>query len=459
MFGLSKEEKLKKKLNVMQLEKQLDMLESLPDWAKDSDEDTWSSDPTEVYSESDLSSMRGKAWNLYYTNPMARRVVEAIIDFVVGKRCVIKAIDEPAQEYWDEFYKANDFDERSKELVRRTLVDGEQFLQFFFQNMPKIRSVNAQEIKSDKYSYGIETMPSDAETPVRYYREWVDENNMQHYETIPARNMVHNKIMVNKNTKRGVSFYTGIGKYFTDYQNWLQDRTNLNKLRSYFMVIGNVKGSSAASAVGAKMPNSTTKTDKKAKFKSGTVLSSKGVDWDLKSLNINAPDTKDDGRNLTLMIAAGSGLTEYVVSGDSSNANYSSTMVSESPMVKAFEGHQDYFEKVFKEIFRKVVDHGKWVGKIPERYETEEKNENGELVKVMKDVSSDCEVVFPVLIHRDPKEESEALQIQKINGWVSDETCSEKLGYDYEEEKKRIMESEEELKSKEVEEMLHHHEH
>ena len=46
---------------------------------------------------------------------------------------------------------------------------------------------------------------------------------------------------------------------------------------------------------------------------------------------------------------------EYMISGDASNANFSSTLVAESPFVKAREGDQQQYAKAFKRIIWRVV--------------------------------------------------------------------------------------------------------
>jgi hypothetical protein len=50
----------------------------------------------------------------------------------------------------------------------------------------------------------------------------------------------------------------------------------------------------------------------------------------------------------------------------------------------------------------------------------------------------DCEIIFPPLIHRQLKEESEALALQKNIGIVSNQTVAARLGYDYQKEIERI---------------------
>jgi len=63
--------------------------------------------------------------------------------------------------------------------------------------------------------------------------------------------------------------------------------------------------------------------------------------------------------------------------------------------------------------------------------------------------SKECQVDFPILIHRNIKDESEALQTQRSNGWVSDRTASGKLGYNYKEEQEQL--DREEIKQKNAE--------
>jgi len=262
------------------------------------------------------------------------------------------------------------------------------------------------------------------EVVIKYF---LKDNGTRTGRTIKAEDMIHTKINVDSNVKRGVSFLVGIAKYIVKYGSWLDDRIMLNKIRTMFHMIIKVSGISPETFSG-KFSDVTGKiaaggTAKKQMPKPGSMLvATPGVDYEFKNLNIHAPDTAADGRLIELQIAKGTNLTEYVVRADSSNSNYSSTMVSESPMVRNFEAWQDIFEKPFKKIFAKVIERGIKVGEVPKR------------------ASTDCNVNFAGLIHRDIKEESEAYQIQRQSGWVSDQTISEKLGYDYDKEVKRVRE-------------------
>jgi hypothetical protein len=221
-------------------------------------------------------------------------------------------------------------------------------------------------------------------------------------------------------------------------------------MRTIWNIFGNITGQTSTATVKSQLPDTSPANQSginnstlKQAPKRGSAMLSKGIDWEYKSLNIDAQDAKADGRAILLMITVGTGLAEYVVTGDTSNANYASTMVSESPMVKTFEAEQDFFETEFKSIYAKVISIGIKNGDIPEQSKktiTEYDETTGLEVskETVCETSLDCDVNFPILIHRDILNETQSLIMQKESGLVSDRTSSTKLGYDYDEEKKRI---------------------
>jgi len=274
--------------------------------------------------------------------------------------------------------------------------------------------------------------------------------------------------MVDSDVKRGVSFLTGIAKYIVKYEGWLEDRITLNKIRHFFNIVGEPIGNSSTADLAGKFTDVEGKTavagtPKKKMPKPGTVLLTKGVKWDLKSLNINATDTKEDGRSIELQVCKGTHFAEYVVRGDASNANYSSSMVSESPMVKAFESWQDFFEKPFKKLVKEELEYGLAEHHVPARSKEtvtvnrkEKKDAEGNItepagtkqIKKAVDTKTTCIINFALLIHRDIKEETESLVMHSEKGWASDETCSTKLGYEFEKEKNKIDQEDEEKEAK-----------
>jgi len=437
------------------------LIESTPKFAQDEDEGEWSllRGDKDHYSEQELDTLREQARKLYYKDPGARGLIESMQRFILGQNAGVMAADEQAQAYWDAWCEQNNFDMRSKELVRRLFRDGEFFLRFFatkeeitFEfgdednretkkgSYQTVRFIDPEEIKdkNNEHSYGIETDPDDVEKVLKYHRVFY-KDDVEKSDTIDADGIIHGKILCDSNEKRGKSFFIGLAKYLKDYSLWLDDRIRLNRIRNFFHLVAKPQGNLSVEGLKAKfMDESSTpsgETPSKKMPKPGTVLATKGVDWEFKNLNINASDTKDDGRNIERMICKGTGLVEGVVTGDYSNQNYASALIAESPMVRTIEDWQDIVGNYIKEIFVKVIKFGKKEGAIS------------------GSASEKASVNFATMVHRNLKEDTESYQMHKQNRWASDKTISTKLGYNYEEEQNQIdIENEKEKERAQAEE-------
>ena len=460
------------RLEIAQFRQSAAMLEALPTFAEDPDEKVWSIltglDSKRPYTESQLDSLRASAQKLQYTCS-GRGILQTLQDFIIGRKASIDPIcpDETVLDYWKEWQEANNFDQRSKEMIRRAYRDGETFIRWFLpkskEDHLRIRFVNPSEIKTPltikpERSYGIETDIEDVEKVVAYHRKY-KRGLTDATEEIPAEEIDHVKIMVDSDVKRGVSFFVGIAKWMRQYELWLRDRYMLNRVRHIWNVVGKVQPGTSVTSIKEKFTDvsRTTVTGgeaNKRQPKPGSILLNKNIEWDLKNLNIRAQDTKDDGRLFQLMLGIGTGFPEYIVRGDASNANYSSTMVSESPFVRAMESHQDFWEIVFKNIFKRVIQHGISIAKIPKTIKEQtvtfnEKTGKDEEKTEKIETSTDCMVNFATLLHRDLEKETKAFAIHKQERWASNKTISEKLGYDTEFEEKQIRREEEEDRERE----------
>jgi hypothetical protein len=448
------------RLEIAQMKQAAKMLESLPVFAQDIDEKDWttlSRFTKAPYSEQTLNEMRISADRLQYT-PAGKGILQTLRDFIIGKKASIDPVspsDEVA-EYWEKWQKDNNFDNRSKEFIRRLFRDGEVFVRWFPPNgiggHIQMRFINPGEIVTPNtsdpdWTFGIHTDPDDVETVIEYHRKWKS-GNVEKTEFIQADEIDHIKLSVDANIKRGVSFFVGIGKWMTQYELWLRDRYMLNRVRQIWNVVGKVQPGTAISTIKDKFTDVTRDAPvggvkNKKQLKPGSVLLQKGVEWDLKNLNIRAQDTKDDGRLFQLMIGLGTGFPEYIIRADASNSNMASTMISESPFVRAMESHQDFIEEPFKAIYARVIQHGLDSGDIPasakeDVKEYDEKTGNEKVV--VKDVptSTDCTINFATLIHRDLEKDTKSYMIHDEQGYASKQTIREKLGYDNEFEVEQI---------------------
>jgi len=398
--------------------------------------------------ELDHYTMQRQAYQLWKSNPHARAVIRTLEKFILGKGLEIFALDENpiVQEWWNDFAKENRFDRRQDEIIRRTFRDGECFIRYFVDRnngRTKIRFLEPEEIRDSEnnHSYGIETDTEDIETPLRYYRS----RQGKLIEVIPADEMQHIKIFADSNVKRGISFLYVIMPLLKKYEQWLNDRIVLNKIRSAMAIIRRISGSPGQLAEIVR--KDTTRKGRQKMLKPGSLVTvSEGVDYQMLTPNLQAQDVQYDGRNILLAIAAATGLAEYMVSGDASNANYASTMVSESPAVREFEDWQQFFQEEFSIMFAKIIRAGIDYGPIPSKStKTISKiDQNGIKHEDKRSIPTrlDCDITFPPLIHRKLKEESEALALHKDMGIVSHQTVAARLGYDYHQEKDKIRKEE-----------------
>lgn len=394
--------------------------------------------------EFDHYTMQRQSYRLWKSNPHARAVIRTLEKFILGKGLEIFALDENpiVQEWWNDFERENRFVRRQDEIIRRTFRDGECFIRYFIdQNngRTRIRFLEPEEMRDpeNNHSYGIETDPEDIETSLRYYRC----RQGKLIEVIPAEEIQHIKIFADSNVKRGISYLYVIMPLLKKYEQWLNDRIVLNKVRSAMAIIRRISGSPGQLA--EMVRKETSRKGKQKMLKPGSIITvSEGVDYQMLTPNLQAQDVQYDGRNILLAIASATGLAEYMVSGDASNANYASTMVSESPAVREFEDWQQFFQEEFSIMFAKVIQAGIDYGSIS-AYSTKttiEISQNGTEQENKQKIPTrlDCEIIFPPLIHRKLKEESEALYLHKNMGIVSNQTLAARLGYDYQQEIEKI---------------------
>jgi len=145
-----------------------------------------------------------------------------------------------------------------------------------------------------------------------------------------------------------------------------------------------------------------------------------------------------------------------------------SSLVSQNPFVRKIEWLQDFYEAYFKEIFEWAIAHGIKTKVLPSNStETvmkekaaavglfrkmkkmfsfkEQFDQKGNIVIKNKiQTKTEVDIQWPNLIASDILKDSKAYQIHQAMGVVSDETISQKLGYEYEEEMRKMEKQESE---------------
>lgn len=456
----------------------------------------------------DQQVMIAQARHMFRFDPNAQASIYGLMDYLMGKGITItpKSKDPRIWKLWRNFWTnpENKMGIRQFEIVKRWARDGEVFLRFFTENEAKLktpftivrfldpidlrRGTNEKNADTDKTSQGIVFDPNDAEKPLKYY--FRKRNNPAEEDVVDAKEVLHIKFPVaDMDQPRGESSMQAVMDLFTHYKQWLKNRIILNKLRTAIFAVRKIDIQSGAqvSTLAQQIPTSARSsggTVKKQNIHPGTLYTPPpGVDIEMRSANINASDVKEDGRNIKLEMCAGTRLPEFMY-GDASNANYSSTMMAESPFVKHIHFFQSYLEEtLWKPLFRSVVQGAVDAGKLTAPKEedifaggdgtdlTEENQVPGQtkagdptqtagsnkesLKKATKqqgeplsesesELFYGCDCEWPEIIHREPKEQTESLVLARNEGWISDKTASEKLGYEYAEEVRKQQQIEKE---------------
>lgn len=400
--------------------------------------------------EDNSKELRKQAIRFYYRNCHARGIISNYVNYIIGNGANIKPLDnnEDIIKYWDNFIENNKFKrKKQRELATRTYREGEFFLRLFGLGTEdvKARFIDPDKVEdvSKTYTHGIQTEPKDVETPINYYTK-TSEN--EHDEIIPAKEIVHGTIFVDSNVKRGRSVLEVALPKFKKYDGWLEDRIVLNKIRASVALIKKIDGDSADLQTivdNTKSTRNTTETNRTKVPKRGSIFTANpGVDYKFLSPQLDAKDVKEDGRNILLTIAVAMVMTESMITGDASNANYASSMVAESPVLKSFLAWQGEFEDFFKEIYATVMKSALEAGLIPEKYEVEIESIDEEtgLRKTEKktvDTTLKCSVEFNEIVKRDFKELVDGYSILKAEGILSDDTFADKFDLDIDEETKK----------------------
>ncbi len=407
-----------------------------------------------------LSRLRESANRAYRRNPHAHGIVENLTNFIVGKgaELVLSATLSDAEqaqvrEEWGRFKRANKWRRAQQEIVRRAIRDGECFLRFtidrgdclsfHFLEPDWITSL------SPDISHGIETDPNDV-GQVKSYRlvpPLSCSNNAsanlplaqagsfpnastQREVVLSPKEVQHIRLNVDSNVKRGRSYLEPVLRDLEDLAQFRRYRTTLNKARTAVVMVRKVAGagsqgrrlSAQAGMEPQRAPGIPGTTGRSLKPpKAGTVYTiDKESEVEFKSPNLGASEAAHDGRMLTLAIAAGVGLPEFVLSADASNNNFASVKQATLTLIKLTEDMHAFFGEEFCEIFDRVIAQAKLQGRL------------------RQDLDVSCDFEFPAFDIRDLSQDAHTFAILRAEGVVSKASMAARFGYDYEEEIKKM---------------------
>lgn len=321
-----------------------------------------------------LDEARAISRNLLDENPYAANAIENRINYIVGTGQVwdVQPVDlsdasdaaaNRVRDFIDKWKRKNHWPDRQVEHQRRTDRDGELFIRFFPQDdgLTLIRVVEPETIRppqdrQDVNQWGIEHEPDDAETPVAY---WIDG------QQVPAWKIQHRKPGVDRNIPRGIPLLYPVRKNLRRAALLLRNMTALAEVQSSIALIRKHKNGTpdgiqrfADDAATKKVTDPHTgKTERFQRYGPGTILDTPdGFEYDFPGATVNAAALIEILRAELRAIAARLVMPEYMLTSDSSNGGYASTLISETPGERMMERAQDGVASDDLELLDTILD-------------------------------------------------------------------------------------------------------
>ena len=396
---------------------------------------------TPFRNERELMATRDHARRHDAENPYAQNLLNSIESFVVGPghrytvvpRREIKDADVAVevaprvQRFIDRLVKINRWRRRQRNAVRRLHRDGEVFIRLFPQKdgTTLFRFVEPADVHTPssqghvkEATFGVLTDPDDVESVEAYF---VND------ERVPAYEVQHRKVNVDVNCKRGLSSLYSVRAHLDRAMKLLRNMSQTVQNQSAIAMIRKHKAAPKGSVQSfADQLATVTKSDRVSgqstryqRIKPGTVLDVRdSVDYEFPSTGLDPAGPVEVLAAELRAIASSKSLPEYMIGSDASNANYASTMVSESPAVKFFETEQASLVEDDLDLLRAAIEHAVNVDRLP------------------PEALTHVEIVAqpPKLISRDPKLQAETDEILMRGRVKSPQTSSAEWGLDYRQE-------------------------
>jgi len=431
--------------------------------------------------EIELTEIRAIGRTLADTSDNAQCVLNNLISYVVGTGYTYKAVAskrdsgadalvDQVQRCIDEFVSDNLYGaNREEELFRRARRDGEYFLALYHVGNGRVQSriiepeqvttpLNEQEVaqtvglmdRALSYSYGVVTPDCDLETPLGYHVVW--RNPKPHgrdtWQWFPESRMVHCKLNVDCNIKRGISDFFSVYEKLVDAAKLLRNTTKGHAIMSAIAFIRehaagvskssveSMRSSDAWSQYTQVTRTEGSRTRYTHRYQPGTVLDVPfGQAYKASPLAEQGVGQSTVFVEEAVLRVAGSRwcMPSFMVSGDTSNASYATALVSESPFVKYCQRQQKVEKFHHADVLWKVLKIAHAFGRF---------NDFGVSWKQLQQLVS-VAVETPIVAARNQNEETNRRKILKDSGVLSLETWTAEEGYDFEQEQERGAKKEE----------------
>lgn len=338
----------------------------------------------------ELGRARDLARKLVRQNPFATGALDCLVNFIVGEgmRYTVATKDKAGgpliavvQDVWDEFAFRTLWSEWEQEIVRRTWRDGEVFLRYFDLGAGYLdmRIIEPEWVKDTGsrpaalddgtevyWRHGIGFDIRDKQRPLCYWVEYPDEAG----ECIPAVEVEHIKTNVDRNVPRGLSnlystseVLSGVDKLLRNMRIGEATRAAITGFWSYADATASQVQAHVDAVKNKLQPRGSTtdpvtgKTDNYQAVHPGSFVHvPKGKTFQAPPTSPATSSQVQVEQACLRAVAAREQMPEYMISGDASNANYSSSLISGSPFSRSIISKQGFFRNRFLRLAWKVVE-------------------------------------------------------------------------------------------------------
>jgi hypothetical protein len=385
------------------------------------------------------------------TSPNAQGLLNGLCSYVVG--CGFNYLIQPkerggadenlvtaVQTVVNNFLEQNNWPELEQELFWRSREDGESFLRYFPQpdGSLLVRTIEPEMIYQpsgtdiQEWSYGIQTDPDDVFSIKAYHVDYrasggQAEPKPNWGEVVPAENVCHIKCNVKRSIKRGLSDFS-----FETLDAFMQAgklRKNLGEGAAVQAAIAAVRQHETASvdqvtdfigdSTDYSMNSYTGRQQDFQRIEAGSFLDiPKGMSY------VPPPAAANSAVHLEvfqgLLRSAGNrhNAPEWLVSSDSSNGNYASSLTAEAPFTRHCVRLQEFYKAHFSKVIKAAIQAAIQAGMLPKN--------TLNLVNLT--------VKAPSVETRDKAAEANANQIYATLGVKSKQTIAQEIGLDWEQE-------------------------
>lgn len=357
------------------------------------------------------------------------------------------------QEALDEALEANQWvGDKEAEAFRRSHRDGECFIWVReYSGQPQIMLVEPDYITEPvpsrevedycgcqpglEWSFGIASDHCDMERRHAYFVKWPGGAGTD-WDVAPTGEMVHVRLNVDRGVKRGISdfyaAYVNMERAAKLLGNTLQGAAIQATIAYIKEHVAGTTSDSITSTRNARSdftatfnrPGGGSRQIRQEKFFPGRVIDTTGTKYHAGPLGQSSAPTYIDVVQAGLrIVGARWAMPEYMISGDASNANYSSTLMSGGPFDKATQRRQGLYKRHFAEVCWKVL------GILASRGRFREHGilSLRDLKKVLQ-----VKVEAPAVAVQDRKQEEEIRQIRHDAGILSKKTWAAQAELDFE---------------------------